>query len=171
MTSRQDIDILLSNKNTTVNDLRQLKSSAVPTIIDIFLHDASEWNERKRLMALRALGVVATKQALEFLVETAQDAEIDHWFRTEAVRSLGYAKDKERACEHLESMLDHPEFQFRKNAILALGDLGTARARAALERVRDRDSDERLRQRAARLLGEAGMGAEEVDRGDEELRE
>jgi HEAT repeat protein len=171
MNSRQDIDALLSNKNTTVDELRQLTTSAVPTIIDIFLHDASEWNERKRLMALRALGVVATKKAHEFLVETAQDAEIDHWFRTEAVRSLGYAKDKESACAHLESMLDHPDFQFRKNAILALADLGTSRAREALEKARDEDPDERLRQRAARLLGEAGTGAEEVDRGDEELRE
>ncbi len=170
MVSRQDIDALLANKNTVVDDLRQLKSSAVPAIIDIFMHDASEWNDRKRLMALRALGVVATRQALAFLVETAQDAEIDHWFRTEAVRSLGYAKHKERACAHLEPMLDHGEFQFRKNAILALGDLGTARARAALERVRDLDSDERLRQRAARLLGEEKMGDEEVHRSDEKLR-
>ena len=93
--SKREIENLISRTNVSDDDLRQLGSGAVPILIDVFLHDTTEWNDNKRRMALHALGLLGSKRAVEFLIATAENAEEEDWLRRAAVRSLGYASRRE----------------------------------------------------------------------------
>jgi HEAT repeat protein len=152
MASRQEIEALLTRRIVTDDELRQLGQSAVPVLIDVFLHDTSEWNDGKRRMALHALGLLGNKRAVEFLIATAENADEEAWLRTAAVRSLGYAR-RDEALAYLESALNHEDFDFRKSAVMALSHSGEPEARQLLEKAHA-DDDERIRERAGRLLDE-----------------
>jgi HEAT repeat protein len=151
MTSRPEIEALLSNKNVTDAELRQLEPSDAPILMDIFRHDQTEWNAWKRRTALRALGFLGTEQAVALLIAAAEDPAIESRWREAAVRSLGYANRPE-AYSYLESTVDHPDFGFRKSALIALADSRSPRVRQVLRRVQATDPDERLRELAAELV-------------------
>lgn len=151
MASRQEIEDLLIRRIVTDDELRRLGQSSVPVLIDIFRHDT---NEGRRRMALHALGLLGNKQAVEFLIATADDADEEDWLRTAAVRSLGYT-GRDQALAYLESALDHEDFDFRKSALMALSHSEEPEARPLLEKAQA-DDDERISERAGRLLAESG---------------
>ena len=161
MTSRQEIEALLSRKDVTDDELRQLEPSDAPILMDIFLHDQTEWNAWKRRTALRALGLLGSEQAVELLIEAAENPEIEDRWREAAVRSLGPA-NRPKALSYLESLVDRPDFGFRKSAIIALTDSGSPRAHQILERIQASDPDARIRERAAESLG-AGEQVQSFD--------
>ena len=150
-TSRAEIEALLSRKDVTRRDLQRLTPADAPVIMDIFLHDQTPWNERKRRTALQALGVIDGEQAVELLSAVAENPAVEMWLREAAVRSLADVHDA-TAFTYLESMAQHPDFGFRKSAITALADAAAPNARQVLEQVQATDPDERIRRRAAELL-------------------
>lgn len=152
MASKQEIEALLTKRITTDDELRRLGPSDVPILIDIFLHDTTDWNDEKRRMALHYLGLLGTKQAVEFLIATAENADEEDWLRTAAVRSLGYA-GSDQALAYLESALDHEDFDFRKSALMALSHSNEPEARPLLEKAQAND-DERISEHAGKLLDE-----------------
>ena len=152
MASRQEIEDLLTRRVISDDELRQLGKSAVPVLIDIFLHDTSEWNDGKRRMALHALGLLGGKRAVEFLIATAENAEEEDWLRTAAVRSLGYT-GHDKALAYLESTLNYEDFDFRKSAVMALSHSTCPEAHQLLEKAHT-DEDERIREHADKLLDE-----------------
>jgi aminopeptidase N len=60
--------------------------------------------------------------------------------------------------EHLEGLLDDPDFRVQGSAIEALGALGDAAAITALRRTADRDLDGRLRRRGLEVIRDLGAG-------------
>jgi hypothetical protein len=150
-TSPAEIDALLSRKAVTRRDLQQLTPADAPVIMDIFLHDQTPWNDRKRRTALQALGVIGDEQAVELLRSVVENPAVEMRLREAAVRSLAEAHDA-TAFSYLELMAQHPDFSFRKSAIVALADAAAPNTRRVLEHVQTTDPDERMRQRAAALL-------------------
>jgi HEAT repeat protein len=150
MASRQEIEALLTRRVISDGELRALGQSAVPVLIDIFLHDTSEWNDGKRRMALHTLGLLGNKRAVEFLIATAENADEEDWLRTAAVRSLGYA-NHDKALAYLESTLNHEDYDFKKSAVMALSHSTGPEARELLEKAHS-DDDERIRRHADKLL-------------------
>lgn len=152
MVSKQAVEDLLTRRVVTDDEIRQLGPSAVPVLIDIFLHDASESRDLKRRMALHYLGLLGGEQAVEFLITTAENANEEDWLRTAAVRSMGYARS-DRTFAYLESALDHEDFDFRKSALMALGHSDEPEARPLLEKAQE-DDDARISEHAGKLLDE-----------------
>jgi HEAT repeat protein len=162
MASRQEIEDLLSRTDITDDDLRQLGRSAVPALIDIFLNDTTEWNDNKRRMALHALGLLGNERAIEFLIATAENADEEDWLRKAAIRSLGYASHQ-KALDYLKSVLDHPEYDFKKSAVMALAHSTNPESDRLMEEATD---DERVRRQVARL-----RAREQEDRGPDDSDE
>jgi HEAT repeat protein len=158
MASRQEIEALLTRRVISDDELRELGQSAVPVLIDIFLHDTSEWNDGKRRMALHVLGLLGNERAVEFLIATAENIDEEDWLRTAAVRSLGYASH-DKALAYLESTLNHEDYDFKKSAVMALSHSTGPEARELLEKAHA-DDDERIRGHADKLLDD---GSERVE--------
>lgn len=157
MASKPDIETLLTRRVISDDEIRQLGQSAVPVLIDIFLHDTSHWRDKKRRMALHALGLLGSKRAVEFLITTAENADEEDWLRTAAVRSLGYAS-QDKALAYLESTLNHEDYDFKKSAVMALSHSTGPEVRQLLEKAHA-DDDERIREHADKLLdGERERG-------------
>jgi HEAT repeat protein len=149
--SRAEIDALLSRKSVTFQELQQLPAGAAPIIMDIFLHDQTPWNERKRRTALDALGAIGDEQAVDLLITVAENPAVESWLREAAIRNLG-AAGHPRAFTYLEETAHHPDFSFRKSAISALALAAAPNARQVLEQVLATDPDPRLRELAGELL-------------------
>jgi HEAT repeat protein len=150
--SKQAVEDLLTRRVVTDDEIRQLGPSAVPVLIDIFLHDTSGSRDLKRRMALHYLGLLGGEQAAGFLIATAENADEEDWLRTAAVRSLGYAGSAQ-SLVYLESALDNEDFDFRKSALMALSHSDEPEALPLLEKAKA-DDDERISEHAGKLLDE-----------------
>jgi HEAT repeat protein len=162
MASRAEIEDLLLRTDITDDDLRRLGSGAVPVLIDIFLHDTTEWNDNKRRMALHTLGLLGNERAVEFLIATAGNTDEEDWLRKAAIRSLGYAGHR-KALDYLGSLLDHPDYDFKKSALMALAHSPNPESDRLIEQA---TGDERLCRQVARL-----RAREREDRGPDDSGE
>jgi HEAT repeat protein len=120
MSLRKTIDDLLSRESVENREILQLGDGAVPLLIEAFETASGELKDRKRRRALHALGVLDEEHGVDFLIATAENPEVEKWLRRAAVRSLQFTQDP-KALGFLESLLEHEESGFRKNAALALG--------------------------------------------------
>jgi HEAT repeat protein len=119
MSLESKIEDLLAREHVEDSKLLQLGQKAVPLLIEAFETASGELAERVKRRALYALGILGSDRAVGFLIEAAQNAQVDSWLRRAAVRSLGSSQHPE-ARTYLESLLGHPEAGLRKNAVLAL---------------------------------------------------
>lgn len=103
--------------------------------------------------AVRALGLLGTGRAADYLVALARDPERAPALRGAAVRSLGDSGDR-RAIAALAELAADADFVTRKNAVLGLGRSSRRDARQALRAVADNDPDPAVREYAAVALGD-----------------
>jgi HEAT repeat protein len=150
---KRQVEHIVTREHLLPDDVRiqQLDKKAVPVLIDAFKTAEGDFKNLKCRQSLLALGVLGTNEAVEFMIATAQNSEVDEWLRKSAVQCLGLSTNP-KAMEFLESMLSHPKFGFRKNAMLGLGASKAPSALEALESAHDTEPDERLRQRINDLL-------------------
>jgi HEAT repeat protein len=149
---QQRVADLVVQEHFADDDVRQLGPEAVPMLIATFQEAAGALRDRKCSIALHALGILATDAAVQFLIATAENPEVEGWLRRAAVRSLGHAAHAQ-TLEYLASLLEHPNFSMRDNAVMALRHAATPRALQLLAHVHTADPDERIRRRAAQALG------------------
>ena len=164
MASRQEIEGSLLRTNVTNDDLRRLGHGAVPVLIDIFLHDSTEWKDNKRRMSLHALGLLGDERAVEFLIATAENTDEEDWLRKAAVRSLGFAEHR-KAIDYLGAMLDHPDFGFKQSAVTALGHSSNPESDRLLEKAKTID-DERIQRQIVRAEAGKQEGQGPDDQGE-----
>ena len=133
--------------------VRRLGPGAVPHLIEIFQTASGDLGNRQRRRALHALGVLSTDEAVDFLIATAENDDVEGWLQRAAVRSLGPARQP-RAVAYLTSLLEQPDLSRRDSAVMALGHSDDPQATRALERAAASEPDERIRRRARRSLSE-----------------
>jgi HEAT repeat protein len=150
---RKRANKLVSRERFSDAEVRRLGPEGVPHLIDIFQTASGDLANRQRRKALHALGVLGTEEAVEFLISTAENDEVEGWLRRAAVRSLGPA-EQPKAVEYLTSLLQALDLGSRDDATMALGHSEDPRAIRALRETAASDPDERIRQRARRNLPE-----------------
>jgi aminopeptidase N len=115
----------------------------------------TSWADVVRAGALDGLGALRQEDAVPQVIEHTRYGHPTP-ARRSAVAALARLSDGRKAREHLEALLDDKDPHFRISVIRALEILGDVRARGALRRNLDRETDGRV----ARRLREAlrGMG-------------
>lgn len=156
---RERVRELVTRERVADAEVRRLGARAVPHLIEVFQTASGELGNRQRRLALYALGVLGTDEAVDFLIATAEDDAVEGWLQRAAVRSLGPA-EQPRAVAYLTSLLERADLSNRQSAAMALEHSGDPRAIRALEEAAASDPDERIRQRVRKSLAET-----ERDRG------
>lgn len=161
MSTKHEIDRLLGRMTVSDDELRALGGGAVRGLIARFASDESADRDAHRRLIVRALGLLGTPRAVEFLIEVAQDPGAPTWLRGEAMRALGDT-DAPKAVRFLvEWMGDGDELE-RKNAVLALARCRGPRAHAALDAAARDDSSPAVRRAAAGALGRVTPAPQDV---------
>jgi HEAT repeat protein len=148
---KQQVARLVTRENLLPDDIRQLDKRAVPILIDSFNTAEGDLKNLKCRQALLSLGVLGTEEAVEFMIATVENSEVDDWLRKSAVQFLGLS-DNPKALVYLESVLSNPMFGFRKNAVLGLGVSKAPGAVKALRNIQKTEPDARIRSRIENLL-------------------
>src|SRR6185436_6874729 len=90
--------------------------------------------------------------------------------RRAAILALPKLSGDRRTRETLEELLDSADPYLRVDVVRALGDLGDAKARSALQRQLERDLDGRVRRRIREVMRDlGGTGKREADKLRDEL--
>jgi len=123
--------------------------------IPIFLSASKDKDEETRLCAVRALGKLASHEAVPSLINLLQDEErIIGWA---AVRSLGEIGDNRAIDPVFNVILNTKDRTMYENACIALGKLGDIRAVELLISILENQRIFRIaRGNAAYLLGKLG---------------
>jgi aminopeptidase N len=115
--------------------------------------EKASWADVVRAGALDGLGALRQENAVPHVLEHTRYGYLTP-ARRSAVAALARLSDDRKAREHLEALLEDKDPHFRISVIRALELLGDVRARGALRRNLDRETDGRV----ARRLREALRG-------------
>jgi aminopeptidase N len=136
---------------------RALGETRQPRALDTLVKalKKSSWADVIRAGALDGLGSLREESAVPQVLEHTRYGHLTP-SRRSAVAALARLSDDRKVREHIESLLDDKDPHFRISVIRSLELLGDGRARSALRRTLDRETDGRV----ARRLREAlrGMG-------------
>lgn len=116
----------------------------------------SSWADVVRAGALDGLGALRQEDAVPHVLEHTRYGHLTP-ARRSAVAALARLSDDRKVREHLEALLDDKDPHFRISVIRALEVLGDVRARGALRRNLDRETDGRVARRLREALRSLGQ--------------
>jgi aminopeptidase N len=144
-------------------------ASALDTLIEIL--DRASWGDVIRIGAIDGLANLRDDRAMPHIVARTRYG-VSTRGRRAAIMALPKLASDRRTRETLEDLLDGSDPYLRVDVVRALGELGDAKARGALQRQLDRDLDGRVRRRIREVLRDlGGTGKRESDRLRDELEE
>ena len=125
--------------------------------------DLDSYEEAIRVGALDGLGELRDERAIPIVIpRTAADQYST--VRVAALRALGkLGENKTAVREHLEHVLEDPDFRVRLAAIRALGEVGDPRAVAAVERIVARDMEGRVVRTGREVVRDLAAGRKWTD--------
>ncbi len=124
-------------------DWRKLGPDALPVLERIFNDPNALKSTRSR--AVSSMGQVAHPDASARLSLIMVDASVDGWFRSRAVLALAY-RDGAASAAKITPMLDDTSIDVREAAGRALGSVGGAAAKLALELRLEQEPDRAVRE-------------------------
>ena len=143
------------------------QASAFDTLVDIL--DRPAWADVIRAGAIDGLANLRDERALPHVVARTRYGVSTRGRRAAILAVPKLASDR-KARETLEDLLDQADPYLRVDVVRALGDLGDAKARGALQRQLEKDLDGRVRRRIRETLRDlGGTGKRETDRLRDEL--
>jgi len=143
------------------------QSSAFDTLVEVL--DRPSWADVIRQGAIDGLANLRDDRAVPHVTARTRYG-VHTRGRRAAILALPKLSGDRRTREALEELLDSADPYLRVDVVRALGDLGDAKARAALQRQLDRDLDGRVRRRIREVMRDlGGAGKREADKLRDEL--
>lgn len=136
MPNLAEIEKLLRDPQARDEELRALGAGAVPMLVAILHAEHEGWADDLLRASLRALGVLATENAVAALIAASQDPSVPGWLQRAALRELG-SSNRPEGIEHLREMLASGDLAIAKSVATALARSPLPEARAILEALRD----------------------------------